>query len=694
LTCQTSAVPLTVRSEGLTERVGDLSLICTGGDPSSTVIGNFTIFLNVAITNKIVAANATDVQFTYDLLDSNGPHLSGVPGILSNNLLTFSGVSFPLNSSGGVNLRISNIRANATALPAGQNSIQASIAVNGAALLPLTQSQLIVAFPQASLLDGFSGVVVCDQKGSPGPAKLSFAAYIAAGASFNSTRITEGFASAFAPKADPINFNGGSGERFLITYSGLPDGAQLAVPDVIAGSDSLLPTAGGDMGAAASGGSYAPTPEGSLLLARVYNSDASGAGGNPVYTPGVPGSGAVNFDTLGKVSLVNGAGTVVYEVVDANDTVVESAQFPTFLSLPANVVSGVVFTTETVSYAPVSTIGAPVADAAVPRFIVTEPGPDCVMLRDCNAAYFPRAVVSPSSVTFTGTAGGGGRAQYVQVNNAAGGTLAWQAVIDYADGGPSGWVQIAPQAGIGRGSIYVYVDPSQLEPGTYHASLNISAGPSGTPATLAITFNVGNAPPPPGPVITGITSAADFQLKTVAPGSLATIFGTGFGLAGATATMGGAQATVLFQNSTQLNVLVPASIAGQTSVLVVVNANGQNSPPATVPLNSFEPGIFANGVLNQDNSLNSKTHPAAPGSVIQIFATGLSGQGNIQAKIGDTPVAKLQYAGPAPNLVGVQQVNLPIPPSTSAGPIAISVCGGTEWFAGVCSAPYTVYTGN
>lgn len=694
LTCQTTAVPLTVRAEGLAERVGDLSLICNGGQPSATVSANFTIFLNVPITNRIGPGSAADVEFTYDISDGNGPQPVSAPGVLANSILSFSGVNFPLDLSGGASLRIANIRANATQLPAGQNAIQASIAINGSTVLPVTQSQLLVGYPQASLLDGFSGVLVCQQKGSVAPTKPLFSAYISAGTFFSSTRITEGFASAFEPKNNAVNFNGTNGERFLITYSGLPAGAQLMVPDVIAGSDAIQQTAGGDLGVPASGGTYAPTAEGSLLLSRVFNSDASGTGGNPGYVPGAVGSGSVNFDALNSVPLNNGVGVVVYEVVDANAATTESAQFPTFLILPPHTVTGAVFTTETVSYAPVSTVGLADSAAPVPRFIATTPGADCSVLRDCNASYFPHAMVSPASVTFSGNAGGGGRAQYVQVYNSSGGLLAWQAAISYQAGGPTGWVQIAPVSGVGNGSIYVYVDPSQLSAGTYQAAVNILTGPNGTPASLGIKFQVAAAPPPPGPVITGITSAADFQLKTLAPGSLATIFGTNFGIAGATVTIGGAPANILFQNSTQLNVLVPASLAGQTSAQVVVNANGQNSPSATVPLGAFEPGIFANGVLNQDNSLNSKTKPAAPGSIIQIFATGLSGQGTIQAKIGSTPVNQLQYGGPAPGLMGVQQVNLQIPANTSATSVAISLCGATQWFQGPCSAPYTVYVGN
>ena len=76
-------------------------------------------------------------------------------------------------------------------------------------------------------------------------------------------------ASASAPRSDFANLNADSGERIVVTYSGLPQGAGCFVPDVVAGSDAVQPTGAGDFGVAASGGQYAPGGNGSLLLARV-----------------------------------------------------------------------------------------------------------------------------------------------------------------------------------------------------------------------------------------------------------------------------------------------------------------------------------------------------------------------------------------------------------------------------------------
>ena len=99
----------------------------------------------------------------------------------------------------------------------------------------------------------------------------------------------------------------------------------------------------------------------------------------------------------------------------------------------------------------------------------------------------------------------------------------------------------------------------------------------------------------------------------------------------------------------------------------------------------FSPAIFAGGVLNQNYSGNGPSSGAVPGSVIQIFATGLSGAGSITAHIHDRDIAVPYYAGPAPGLPGVQQVNLVIPEDLAAMTTEVYVCatGATK----TCSTP-------
>ena len=48
-----------VRAEGHTELVGDIVLVCTGGNPSQAFLANFQLFLNTNVTSRIVGLTAT-----------------------------------------------------------------------------------------------------------------------------------------------------------------------------------------------------------------------------------------------------------------------------------------------------------------------------------------------------------------------------------------------------------------------------------------------------------------------------------------------------------------------------------------------------------------------------------------------------------------------------------------------------------
>src|SRR5947209_9660565 len=110
--CTPSAVPAQVHGEGLTERMGDILINCTGGTPGGVVGGNLTVFLSVNITNKLTN-NFTDVQMTVDT--GSGPVAANVAAQpFGANAVVFNGLSFTLSGSGQANLRISNLRGDAS----------------------------------------------------------------------------------------------------------------------------------------------------------------------------------------------------------------------------------------------------------------------------------------------------------------------------------------------------------------------------------------------------------------------------------------------------------------------------------------------------------------------------------------------------------------------------------------------------
>ena len=327
------------------------------------------------------------------------------------------------------------------------------------------------------------------------------------------------------------------------------------------------------------------------------------------------------------------------------------------------------------------------ASDPIPRFQQITPPADCSIVGDCNAQYFPTLVVPETSFNFSTQAGGATITNYVAVQNSGGGIMPWTATLSYANG--SGWLAVSPTSGQNGGTIRVDAVPGTLAPGTYQATLTVNAGPLAGTRTVAISFVITAATVQP-PAIQSAVNAATFATGPLTPGSLATLGGAQFSGKNVSVTFNGLSAQVLFSNATQINLLVPSSLGSATSAQVVVTVDGTASAPLTVNLAPFAPGIFANGVLNQDYSLNSAKQPAAPGSVIQVYATGLSGTGVITAKIGSQVVTQPYYAGPAPGFAGLQQVDLILPADLTGNSVNVSVCGGPTAANVVCSPSVAV----
>jgi uncharacterized protein (TIGR03437 family) len=214
----------------------------------------------------------------------------------------------------------------------------------------------------------------------------------------------------------------------------------------------------------------------------------------------------------------------------------------------------------------------------------------------------------------------------------------------------------------------------------------------------------------------GTINAANFlNANIAAPGMIAALFTQGnpgqFGSSSSVAAtlplptqLNGIQ--VLFNNapvplfyagSNQINFQVPmaAPQSGAADLQVIEAATGRVLGDTTVQMNSVDPGLFTQGgngsgpaaALNQDNTVNSQTNPASQGTVIQLFGTGqgfISGappDGNISSSTlatarppnvimgtGPVPEANIRYAGLAPTLVGVWQVNVLIPDTVITTP--------------------------
>jgi uncharacterized protein (TIGR03437 family) len=150
------------------------------------------------------------------------------------------------------------------------------------------------------------------------------------------------------------------------------------------------------------------------------------------------------------------------------------------------------------------------------------------------------------------------------------------------------------------------------------------------------------------PTISWNENAASQNQAALSPGEIITIFGQNVGpatpagftpgpngrvptnLSNVQVFFNGIAAPLLYASATQVNALVPYEIAADSVAMLKLEFNGLSSVELGIPVVPAAPAIFTLDftgqggavVLNQDDSVNSPSNPAARGSRIQIFATG------------------------------------------------------------------------
>jgi uncharacterized protein (TIGR03437 family) len=192
-----------------------------------------------------------------------------------------------------------------------------------------------------------------------------------------------------------------------------------------------------------------------------------------------------------------------------------------------------------------------------------------------------------------------------------------------------------------------------------------------------------------------VKGSSFFVDRGVAPGEIVTMTGNGLGpaeevgarsepggkiatsLAGTTVTFDGVAAPLLSVQARKIVCIVPFSLRypGFTTVQAQAGGSASNSIKLPVWSNSIE--ILA--AINENGSINSSEHRAAPGSIVTFYGAGFGqtvpgsddGQingtavpkftaGTIGATVADQR-AQVLYAGPAPGQVaGIVQVNVRI----------------------------------
>lgn len=686
ITCDATADPLQFRSEGITEPLGDVVLTCAG--PSNgTVSASFILSLTHPVTNKLISDQFVDAQIIVGT--TTGQRVLASSALLVNpRVLSFESFSFTMPSNGLTSFQFKGLRIAGD--PNSNAPAQVRFSTSGQTSIGIRNNPVTAGVPLRGLYSsGTSARIVCT--GSLIPEEITFANLISTGVRFATTRITEGFPAAFVPRPDPIS----PGTRIMIRYDGFPWKVRLYVPDFIAGSSSTDPTSAGDLGLLPSGGSYGATARGGmLLLARVLNADPNGFGGDPRLPQ------SIGFNTVSEVALREGSGVAVYEVLDSNGGAFENAQIPTFIALPRDSGQDGTVATARVSFAPLSNILQASPTAAIPRFRDITPAQDCSLAGDCRANYFPRLTVDAPPLEFDVTATPGFYQKFLRVLNENSGLMNWTAKIEYKKG--DGWLKIFPEAGLNNASLNLTAFPEKLTPGIYEATLTIDAGALAGVRSLPIRINIqGPVPPPAGtsPQIRLVSSYLSEQAVTLVPGSLASIRGTRLTGQDVKVSFDGFPAEViasstLDNNEQKVDIVVPAALGQQFRAQMQVIVNGVSSLPYPVALAAAAPIIFPSAVLNQNGVANSIANPEEPGRQLVIFATGLplEALGQITAKLHDREITAPAFAGPAPGLPGIQQVNLAIPGDLPTMQSEVLVCGvpANARDTRVCSRPYTI----
>ena len=278
-----------------------------------------------------------------------------------------------------------------------------------------------------------------------------------------------------------------------------------------------------------------------------------------------------------------------------------------------------------------------------------------------SAAATTSISLSTNSITFTvpaytGLTDTGQNVTIVNTSNAA--------VLADSTGTPA-WMQqfgawLAPLSSAGN---EVYVDTTFLKPGTYNGVINITGAANG-PQQLAYHATV-TAPPAGVPTFAAVVNAASYALAGVAPGQIVSIFGANLGpatavaapidgssapttLAGVQVLFGAISAPLLYVQAGQVNTIVPQFPLDPSGV-ITVQVNYENTASTPFPVAYSDriaiftggyslanaaidaPGIFtvdSSGqghaiILNQDGTLNSTANPAARGTTVSVYATGL-----------------------------------------------------------------------
>ncbi|MEO7143267.1 MAG: hypothetical protein ABI165_07150 [Bryobacteraceae bacterium] len=153
------------------------------------------------------------------------------------------------------------------------------------------------------------------------------------------------------------------GTRLMVQFANVPTGTQLFVPTAI----NLV---------------NASTHTGATGVVVLTSTDANGAGGFSAV------SATDTTEGIAPVSIVNGSGAAVYEVLFSNPSVAEELNVPVavaFISNPGtNLPAPGMQATAAANFAPQSTVTTADASAPIPRFAPAQPARNAFIVTSCS----------------------------------------------------------------------------------------------------------------------------------------------------------------------------------------------------------------------------------------------------------------------------------------------------------------------
>lgn len=209
--------------------------------------------------------------------------------------------------------------------------------------------------------------------------------------------------------------------------------------------------------------------------------------------------------------------------------------------------------------------------------------------------------------------------------------------------------------------------------------------------TTAVPNGAASSPAPVAGNLT-IVNAASFLPGPIAPGMLLWIGGSGISPAqipDTTIAFGPDAGRIISADSSGIEVLAPSTIAGSASVPIEILYQSTVVASIPVAVANEAPGLFTSpgqaatnnqaAANNQDGSVNAQANPAARGSVVALYGTGLGIAGDpVSVSIGNYP-AQVLYAGPAAAYPGLFQINVQVPSGYApTGDLPVVVTVGTS----------------